>query len=95
MGNSEIFGPESDAGVVISADGAGFVYGVSGASSVALDSCEPRVVDGRVSNAPRIAIGSTPVNLQGGDPADFVALDAVTLGAIATAPVERRTFIAS
>lgn len=46
-----------------------------------------------VSNAPRRAMGLDPVTMTVGDPADFLAIDAPSIrGAIADAPMSRRTF---
>jgi cytosine deaminase len=46
-----------------------------------------------VTNAPRRALGFAPVNMQVGDPADFVVIDAPSVrGAIADAPRTRRVY---
>jgi len=53
----------------------------------------PEAAYDMVSNAPRKAMGLAPINFQVGDPADFMAIDAPTVrGAIADAPMSRRTF---
>jgi len=53
----------------------------------------PQAAYDMVSNAPRRAMGLAPVNFEVGDPADFMAINALTLrAAIADAPMSRRTF---